>query len=132
MRRLILLGLLLNFLVVCDPLIKEIRTLLTDLPLLWGKSNGERRIAMLGGMLDAVEDHEFITRCTTEIPPDANVFVVSNSLANVYILNYYLYPRKTGVDKGALGKSYWVVHYNSPKALGMNRIERPAANGTLD
>lgn len=132
MRRLILLGLLLNLLVVCNPLIAEIRTLLKDLPLLWGKSNGERRIAMLGGMLDAVEDHEFITRCTSEIPPDANVLVVSNSMANVYILNYYLYPRKTGVDKGMLGKSYWVVHYNNPKALGMNRIEGPGGDGADD
>lgn len=132
MRKLILLGLLLNFLAVCNPLIAEIRTLLKDLPLLWGMSNEQRRTVMLGGVLDSVEDHGFIAECEREIPADAEVLIVSNSMANVYMLNYYLYPRKTAVDREALGESYWTVHHYSPKTRGMNSITGPKENGAPD
>lgn len=131
-QKILPIGLFLHFLIGLVPFSNEVRLVLRDLPLLWGKSNEERRIDMLGGVLDTVEDHGFIARCNREIPPDAEILVVSNSLANVYVLNYYLYPRKTAVDKATLDKSYWVVHYNSPKALGTNRIERPGGVGALD
>ncbi len=132
MRKLILFGLLLNFLVVCNPLIAEIRTLLKDLPLLWGKNNEQRRTVMLGGVLDSVEDHGFIAECEREIPADAEVLIVSTSMANVYMLNYYLYPRRTAVAREALGESYWTVHHYSPKTRGMNSITGPKENGAPD
>ena len=132
MRKLILVGFFLHFSIAVLPLITEIRAVIRDLPLLWGKTNEERRTVMLEGVLDSTEDHEFIARCKREIPLDADVLIVSNSMGNVYILNYYLYPRKTSVDRSALGKSHWIVHYFTPKALEKNRIEKPRENSVLD
>ena len=132
MRKLILVGFFLHFSIVVLPLITEIRAVIRDLPLLWGTTNEERRTVMLEGVLDSTEDHEFIARCKREIPLDADVLIVSNSMGNVYILNYYLYPRKTSVDKSALGKNHWIVHYFTPKALEKNRIEKPRENSVFD
>ena len=129
----LLLGLFLHLIiVVLAPLTREARLIIQDMPLLWGKTNEERRAVMFGGKLDLVEDHEFIARCTREIPVDADVLIVSNSMGNVYILNYYLYPRKTAVDRDDLEKIHWTVHYYSPKALEMNRIEEPKKDGAFN
>lgn len=127
-----LFGLFLHFLLGLIPLANEARLILQEFPLLWGKSNEERRTAILGGVLDSVEDHEFIARCNSEIPADADVLIITNSMANVYTLNYYLYPRRTGVEEKNLGQDHWTVHYFSPKALGLNNIERPQDNGAPD
>lgn len=130
MKKLLIGGLILHFLIASIPLVAEVRLIMRDLPLLWGKSNKERRIVMLGGVIDSIEDHGFIARCKEEIPLDADVLVVSNSLINVFILNYYLYPRRTNVESEALGNHYWTVHYFTPKALGLNSIEGPRQSGT--
>ncbi len=132
MKKLLIVGLVLYFLTASMSLVAEVRLIMRDLPLLWGRSNAERRIVMLGGVIDSIEDHAFIARCQEEIPPDADVLVVSNSLTNVFILNYYLYPRRTGVDSKALGNHYWIVHYFTPKAFGLNSIEEPRQGGTPD
>lgn len=131
-QKILPIGLFLHFLIGLVPFSNEVRLVLRDLPLLWGKSNEERRIDMLGGVLDSVEDHGFIAECEREIPADAEVLIVSNSMANVYMLNYYLYPRKTAVDREALGESYWTVHHYSPKTRGMNSITGPQENGAPD
>lgn len=99
-------GIFLHFLLVLSPLAHEAHLIIRDLPALWGKTNEQNRIAALGGLPDSIEDHRFIVRCKGEIPPDADVLIVSNSITNVYILNYYLDPRKTNVDESALGESY--------------------------
>ena len=128
----LLLGLFAHLLLGLLPLAREARLALREMPLLWGMSNEQRRTVMLGGVLDSVEDHGFIAECEKEIPADAEVLIVSNSMANVYMLNYYLYPRKTAVAREALGESYWIVHHYSPKARGMNAITGPQENGAPD
>lgn len=132
LRKIIFAGLFLQCLTALGPIAKEMRFIARDLPALWGTTNEERRVAMFGGLLDSVEDHEFIARCKKAIPPGAEVLIISNSMGNVYTLNYYLYPRKTSVDASALGENYWIVRYFTPKALGMNKIEEPHKNGAVD
>ena len=131
-RKAIVGGLLVHFLAVCIPLFAEVRTAVQDFPLVWGKTSDERRVVMFGGLLDSVEDHEFIASCNRQVPSDADVLIVTNSMANVYILNYHLFPRKTSTDEDNLDGEYWTIHYFTPKALELNRIEGPQKRGTLD
>lgn len=131
-RKAIVCGLFLHFLAVSMPLFAEVRTAVQDFRLLWGKNSDERRAVMWGGLLDSVEDHEFIAGCNREIPSDADVLIVTNSMANVYILNYHLFPRKTSTGEENLDGEYWTVHYFTPKALELNRIEGPQKSGAPD
>jgi len=125
MRRILLILILLHVLVAAKPLGLELKRTVRDMRVLKGKDNNERLRLMLGGVLDSVEDHEFISRCAREIPPDADVLVVTNVMTNVYTLSYYLYPRKVYSSEAGPDNQYWIVHYFTPKALGLNKLEGP-------
>ena len=130
--KLVLFGLFVHVFLCLGPLAKEARVVLRELPLLWGAGNEERRQTLLGGVPDSIEDHEFIARCDREIPPDADVLIKTNLPTNIYTLNYYLYPRRTGESKETLREGYWTVHYYTPKARGLNDIKGPGENGESD
>lgn len=132
LKKALVVGLLIHFAAAFTPLVAEVRLMLRELPLLWGKTNEQRRSLMHWGGMASSEDSEFRARCQEEIPPDADVLIVTDSLTKVFILNYYLYPRKTGVDELLLGDHYWTVYYFPPKPLGPNRIEKPQQNGSSD
>ncbi len=95
MKRVLLAGILIHFAVAFTPLVAEVRLMLRELPLLWGKTNEQRRALMHWGGMASSEDSEFRDRCRREIPPDADVLIVTDSLTKVFILNYYLYPWET-------------------------------------
>ena len=124
-RQAIVAGIFLHLLIGSFLLAKELNEAAHDFPRLMGAPDEERRAVILNGVIDLIEDSRFIARCQAEIPLDAEVLVVSNLGTRVMILNYYLYPRKVVVHEEALGDDHWIVHYHAPKALGMNRIERP-------
>jgi hypothetical protein len=104
---------------------EEANLALREMSLLKGKNNWGRLTGMFQGKLDSVEDYQFLARCEKEIPLDATVLVDSNSLTNVFTLNYYLYPRRMYTNADSITTPYWVVHYFTPKALDLNTIEGP-------
>jgi hypothetical protein len=124
-RNILIGGLILHFFLAAKPLMEEANLALREMPLLKESNNWGRLTCMFQGKLDSVEDYRFLSRCEKEIPPDAAVLVVSNSLTNVFTLNYYLYPRKVYSTADSIKSPYWVVHYFTPKALGLNTIEGP-------
>jgi hypothetical protein len=125
-------GLFLHFVISVFPLAAEVRLLAREAPLLRGRSNEERRKLLLDGKLDLVEDHEFIARCQRELPIDAEVLIITNLPANTFILNYYLYPRKTSDAPETLRDGHWAIRYFTPKAAGQNVIKGPVHGDSID
>lgn len=124
-RQAIVAGIFLHLLIGSFLLAKELNEVAHDFPRIMGAPDEERRAAIFNGTYDLAEDSHFIARCQREIPLDADVLIVSNLVTRALILNYYLYPRRAAIHEEVLGDGHWIVHYHVPKALGMNRIERP-------
>lgn len=132
LHRLLLIALVAHLLVSLVPLAAELRMMLREWPLLWGKSNIERLVLTFGGRIDSMFDYRFIAKCQNEIPEDAEIHLISDKPTDVLILNYYLYPRKTSIDVEVLGDHHWTVHYSTPKGLDMNSIKEPETNAQHD
>lgn len=80
------------FLVACRSLFLEIQLVGRETWLTRGMDNERRREVVYGNF------YRFISACNAQIPENANVLLVTDSLFEYYYVSYYLYPRRVLVN----------------------------------